>query len=102
MWLGQQSAGSLSSLLRASGGRRPPVGVVVDEHLPTGCTRVPSQKLVMVGDRYMTDIVFGNRLGMLTIRPEPFTWHGEPQTVKMVHLILTLSDQPPLNRAYST
>lgn len=38
----------------------------------------------MVGDRYMTDIVFGNRLGMLTIRPEPFTWSGEPQTVKMV------------------
>lgn len=46
--------------------------------------RVPAEKLVMVGDRYMTDIVFGNRLGMLTIRPEPFTWSGEPQTVKMV------------------
>lgn len=44
---------------------------------------VPAEKLVMVGDRYMTDVVFGNRLGMLTIRPEPFTWSGEPQTVKM-------------------
>ncbi len=40
----------------------------------------------MVGDRYMTDVVFGNRLGMLTIRPAPLTWDGEPQTVKMVRL----------------
>lgn len=38
----------------------------------------------MVGDRYMTDIVFGNRLGMMTIRPAPLTWDGEPSTVKMV------------------
>jgi phosphatidylglycerophosphatase GEP4 len=38
----------------------------------------------MVGDRYMTDVVFGNRLGMMTIRPAPLTWDGEPSTVKMV------------------
>ena len=53
-------------------------------HDVCAASRVPAEKLVMVGDRYMTDIVFGNRLGMLTIRPEPFTWSGEPQTVKLV------------------
>ena len=48
--------------------------------------RCKSDELVMVGDRYMTDVVFGNRLGMLTIRPAPLTWDGEPSTVKMVRL----------------
>eukprot|EP00982_Pelagococcus_subviridis_P002866 22130-Pelagococcus_subviridis.AAC.1 len=32
----------------------------------------PSQ-MVMIGDRYMTDVVYGNRHGMLTIRCAPFT-----------------------------
>lgn len=40
--------------------------------------------MVMVGDRYMTDVVFGNRLGMMTIRPAPLTWEGDPATVRMV------------------
>ena len=38
----------------------------------------------MIGDRYMTDIAFGNRLGMLTIRPEPFTSAGETKAVRAV------------------
>ena len=38
----------------------------------------------MIGDRFMTDIAFGNRLGMLTIRPEPFTSAGETKTVRAV------------------
>ena len=38
----------------------------------------------MIGDRYLTDIAFGNRLGMLTIRPQPFTSNGEPKTVRAV------------------
>lgn len=29
-------------------------------------------QLVMVGDRYMTDVLFGNRLGMMTVRVKPF------------------------------
>ena len=33
-----------------------------------GCA---AHELVMVGDRYLTDVLFGNRLGMLTARPEP-------------------------------
>lgn len=39
--------------------------------------------LIMVGDRYMTDIVFGNRLGMYTIRPRPLTERGEPLAVRL-------------------
>ncbi len=38
----------------------------------------------MVGDRYLTDVVFGNRNGMLTIRPAPFTSKGEPKAVLLV------------------
>lgn len=38
----------------------------------------------MVGDRYLTDIVFGNRLGMLTVRTEPLTLRGEPKAVLLV------------------
>lgn len=41
-------------------------------------------KLIMVGDRYLTDVAFGNRLGMLTIRPVPFTAEGEPKAVRAV------------------
>jgi phosphatidylglycerophosphatase GEP4 len=52
---------------------------------PAQC-RCKTEELVMVGDRYMTDVVFGNRLGMLTIRPAPLTWDGEPSTVKMVRM----------------
>lgn len=47
-----------------------------------------TRNLIMVGDRYMTDVVFGNRLGMLTIRPMPFpevagSRHREPMTVRL-------------------
>ena len=38
----------------------------------------------MVGDRYLTDIVFGNRLGMLTVRTAPLTLRGEPKAVLLV------------------
>lgn len=36
------------------------------------------------GCRYLTDVVFGNGHGMLTIRPAPFTTHNEPLTVRLV------------------
>lgn len=46
--------------------------------------RCDCEQLVMVGDRFLTDVVFGNRNGMLTIRPAPFTSKGEPRAVLMV------------------
>lgn len=49
--------------------------IVVDNVLH----RCTAQELVMVGDRCFTDVVFGNRHGMLTICPEPITLDGEPQ-----------------------
>lgn len=39
----------------------------------------------MVGDRYLTDIVYGNKHNMLTIYVEPFDVHGEPFGVKIVN-----------------
>ena len=54
------------------------------------CARCPlrcqAEELIMIGDRYLTDVVFGNRNGMLTIRPEPFTSAGEPKAVLLVRL----------------
>ncbi len=41
-----------------------------------GCA---SKDLVMIGDRYFTDVVFGNRHGMLTVCPAPITSEGEPR-----------------------
>ena len=38
----------------------------------------------MVGDRYFTDVVYGNRLGMLSVRVAPFTTAGETRVVKLV------------------
>ena len=37
----------------------------------------------MVGDRYLTDVAFGNRLGMLTVRVDPIekSGRGEPRAV---------------------
>ncbi len=46
--------------------------------------RCPASKLVMIGDRYLTDVVYGNRHGMLTIRPTPISLQGEPFAVRLV------------------
>jgi len=35
------------------------------------------QEMVMIGDRYFTDVFMGNLHGMLTVRTEPFTEKGE-------------------------
>lgn len=49
-----------------------------------GC---PPQNLIMIGDRYMTDILYGNRLGLLTIYTKPLTAFGEPFAVKFARKI---------------
>eukprot|EP00899_Mesostigma_viride_P013009 jgi/Mesvir1/21709/Mv04126-RA.1 len=43
-----------------------------------------ANELVMIGDRYFTDVAYGNRNGLLTIRPAPFTSVGEPFVVRKV------------------
>ena len=50
--------------------------------------RCSSGKLIMIGDRYLTDIVYGNRHGMLTIRPRPLTAEGENLSVRWVSIPL--------------
>jgi phosphatidylglycerophosphatase GEP4 len=47
----------------------------------------PSSALVMVGDRYLTDVVYGNRHGMLTVRPAPVTAAGEPAAVRLARRV---------------
>ena len=53
-----------------------------------GICRCPSSRLIMVGDRYLTDIVYGNRHGMLTIRPRPLTAEGENLSVRWVSTLV--------------
>ncbi|KAL2649697.1 hypothetical protein R1flu_017825 [Riccia fluitans] len=43
--------------------------------------------IVMVGDRYLTDIVYGNSNSMLTIRSAPLTSAGEPFVVRKVRAL---------------
>lgn len=61
-----------------------PAGGPEDVERHFGC---PAHRLIMIGDRYLTDIAFGNRLGMLTIRPEPFTAEGETRTVRAARAV---------------
>ncbi|EFJ47663.1 hypothetical protein VOLCADRAFT_104984 [Volvox carteri f. nagariensis] len=49
-----------------------------------GC---PAADLIMVGDRYLTDVAFGNRHGMLTIHVQPLTSRGEPLGVLMARRV---------------
>ena len=48
------------------------------------CCSCKAEELVMIGDRYLTDVVYGNRNGLLTIRPAPLTLEGEPSAVLLV------------------
>ena len=50
--------------------------------------RCSASELVMIGDRYLTDVVYGNRHGLLTIRPAPLAVKGEPQMVQLVSSLL--------------
>ena len=41
----------------------------------------------MVGDRFLTDIVYGNKNGMLTVHTAPLATDGEPATVRLARRI---------------
>lgn len=49
--------------------------------------RCEPHEMIFIGDRYLTDVVFGNRHGMLTIRVAPLTSKGEPPTVAAARLV---------------
>eukprot|EP00891_Asterochloris_glomerata_P009759 jgi/Astpho2/9759/Aster-03736 len=61
-----------------------PAGDVKDLERHFGCS---ASELIMIGDRYLTDVVYGNRHGLLTIRPAPLAVKGEPQMVQLVRKI---------------
>eukprot|EP01088_Endostelium_zonatum_P019597 TRINITY_DN6849_c0_g1_i1.p1 TRINITY_DN6849_c0_g1~~TRINITY_DN6849_c0_g1_i1.p1 ORF type:complete len:234 (-),score=30.16 TRINITY_DN6849_c0_g1_i1:50-751(-) len=41
-------------------------------------------QVCVIGDRYFTDVLFGNINGCLTIATAPITSHGDPFTVKLI------------------
>jgi phosphatidylglycerophosphatase GEP4 len=43
--------------------------------------------MVMLGDRYLTDVVYGNRHGMFTVRCAPFTDAGESASIRAAKTI---------------
>ncbi|KAM7261931.1 hypothetical protein ACFE04_021008 [Oxalis oulophora] len=58
-----------------------PAGTAEEIEKHFGCE---SSRLIMVGDRPFTDIVFGNRNGFLTILTEPLSLPEEPFIVRQV------------------
>jgi phosphatidylglycerophosphatase GEP4 len=44
-----------------------------------GCS---SREVVVVGDRYLTDVAFANLNGMLSVRVQPFDTRGESSAVR--------------------
>lgn len=44
----------------------------------------------MIGDRYLTDVVYGNRNGMFTVRLKAFDLNGEPTSVLWVSTSLII------------
>ncbi|KAG1347411.1 hypothetical protein COCNU_06G012400 [Cocos nucifera] len=60
-----------------------PAGTAEDIEKYFGCSAL---RLVMVGDRHFTDVVYGNRHGFLTILTEPLNLSDEPFIVKQVLL----------------
>lgn len=55
-----------------------PAGSCTEAEQHFGCK---ASEMVMIGDRYLTDVVYGNRHGMLTVRVAPLTTEGEPYGV---------------------
>lgn len=64
--------------------KKKPAGDAEDIEKHFGCE---IYKIIMVGDRYLTDIAFGNRLKMLTIRQKPYTNQGEPSAVRAARVV---------------
>ncbi|KAA6424193.1 MAG: hypothetical protein FRX49_06152 [Trebouxia sp. A1-2] len=60
-------------------------GLPWKKHWGSVCCK--AEELVMIGDRYLTDVVYGNRNGLFTIRPAPLTLDGEPSAVLLARRI---------------
>ena len=69
----------------------------------------PLDKYLLVGDRVFTDIVFGNRCGMLTVLVDPFTSAGDIKGVSgmrriergLVHTLERIGLKAPEHNSYS-
>jgi len=63
-----------------------PRGFESIEHQFPSC---PPATLVMIGDRLLTDVVFGNAHGMLTVYCKKLTGQGEPLVVRVARRVET-------------
>ncbi|XP_051135223.1 phosphatidylglycerophosphate phosphatase 1, chloroplastic/mitochondrial [Andrographis paniculata] len=61
-----------------------PAGTAEEIERQFGCE---SLRLIMVGDRPFTDIVYGNRNGFLTVLTEPLSLAEEPLIVRQVRML---------------
>jgi hypothetical protein len=59
------------------------------EHV-VNCLQCPAKSIVVVGDRYLTDVVFGNLNGSLTIYTAPVSTNGENFAVRLVCCFIDL------------
>ncbi|XP_070033271.1 phosphatidylglycerophosphate phosphatase 1, chloroplastic/mitochondrial-like isoform X2 [Nicotiana tomentosiformis] len=67
-----------------SAGVKKPAGTAEEIERQFGCK---SSRLIMVGDRPFTDIVYGNRNGFLTILTAPLSLSQEPLIVQQVRVL---------------
>ena len=51
-----------------------------------GNNELEGSQIVLVGDRILSDVVMGNKYGMLTFRVQPFTTQGENFMVKILRV----------------
>lgn len=65
-------------------GSKKPSGSAEELEKHFGCD---ASSLVMVGDRYFTDIVYGNKNGLLTFITKPLTIEGEPFIIRRVRAL---------------
>ncbi|KYQ90536.1 hypothetical protein DLAC_09161 [Tieghemostelium lacteum] len=72
--------------------------------------KAPPKDIVMIGDRFLTDILFGNLYGMFTIFTEPITSKGDNFVVKLIRnkekeFVFNLIDKnglkPPKHERYT-
>lgn len=67
------------------------------------------EQIAVIGDRYLTDILFGNMHGMLTIHTSPLTKDGESVTVAIIRKFenrlvqrWSRTTQPPFHPLFSS
>ena len=75
----EKKPGGLSDVLAffEHGGACSAIGEASEQDAAPGASSVACQSLCVIGDRLLTDVVFGNLHGMMTIHTTPLTLEGD-------------------------